>query len=219
MWGLLRGYPPGPEGLALDLACPKCAYNLRGLTKPRCPECGFHFEWSDVPRLVHEAEHKPSRLEMLIHAAGWMLGLIILIPIVAYMLPVVLVLVVLMGLAAIQAVFELMLARLFADEIRDVHFRRWWEGVMISYAAAAITCVVLGLDVLSALERGWSQLKLEMWIFVALIVIELVALQYAVISAREKRWGYPVRPVRALISVTVAKIAMVAIIGTLIQQW
>ncbi len=24
-----------------DLYCPKCGYNLRGLTSDRCPECGY----------------------------------------------------------------------------------------------------------------------------------------------------------------------------------
>lgn len=41
---------PKPPGLDEDVTCPKCEYNLRGLTLPRCPECGFTFEWSDVPR-------------------------------------------------------------------------------------------------------------------------------------------------------------------------
>lgn len=26
-----------------DIACPRCGYNLRGLTVPRCPECGLRF--------------------------------------------------------------------------------------------------------------------------------------------------------------------------------
>jgi hypothetical protein len=31
-----------------DLNCPMCAYNLRGLPEPRCPECGFHFSWEEL---------------------------------------------------------------------------------------------------------------------------------------------------------------------------
>src|SRR5262245_24135568 len=31
-----------------DVPCPLCDYNLRGLTEPRCPECGHKFEWDDV---------------------------------------------------------------------------------------------------------------------------------------------------------------------------
>jgi len=38
---------PAPDDIVLidwlkdrDAACPLCAYNIRGLTTPRCPECG-----------------------------------------------------------------------------------------------------------------------------------------------------------------------------------
>ena len=30
-----------------DVHCPRCAYNLRGLTTPRCPECGFEFSFAE----------------------------------------------------------------------------------------------------------------------------------------------------------------------------
>jgi hypothetical protein len=35
---------PSPDALR----CPICDYNLHGLPDPRCPECGFKFEWSDL---------------------------------------------------------------------------------------------------------------------------------------------------------------------------
>ena len=28
--------------------CPLCEYELRGLAEPRCPECGYRFEWAEV---------------------------------------------------------------------------------------------------------------------------------------------------------------------------
>ena len=31
-----------------DLSCPLCGYSLRGLTEPRCPECGFAFTWAEL---------------------------------------------------------------------------------------------------------------------------------------------------------------------------
>jgi hypothetical protein len=34
----------GEEGLA----CPLCDYSLRGLTTPRCPECGYSFDWDEL---------------------------------------------------------------------------------------------------------------------------------------------------------------------------
>jgi hypothetical protein len=31
-----------------EIHCPMCEYNLRGLTEPRCPECGYRFAWKDL---------------------------------------------------------------------------------------------------------------------------------------------------------------------------
>lgn len=31
-----------------EITCPLCEYNLRGLTEPRCPECGYRFGWPEV---------------------------------------------------------------------------------------------------------------------------------------------------------------------------
>lgn len=49
-----------------DLHCPLCEYNLRGLTEPRCPECGAAFDWDEVrdpSRRLHPYlfEHHPER--------------------------------------------------------------------------------------------------------------------------------------------------------------
>jgi len=46
--------------------CPLCEYMLRGLTWPRCPECGYTFDWQevlDVSRREHPYlfEHHPER--------------------------------------------------------------------------------------------------------------------------------------------------------------
>jgi hypothetical protein len=42
--------PPTPDWSALrdDVRCPLCDYDLRGLTEPRCPECGYRFVWADL---------------------------------------------------------------------------------------------------------------------------------------------------------------------------
>jgi len=40
----------------LDISCPLCEYNLRGLSEPRCPECGYKFVWAqliDATRSAH----------------------------------------------------------------------------------------------------------------------------------------------------------------------
>jgi hypothetical protein len=49
-----------------DVACPMCDYNLRGLVDPRCPECGYQFDWPTLLAARADAhpflyEHHPER--------------------------------------------------------------------------------------------------------------------------------------------------------------
>ncbi len=37
-----------------ELACPLCDYSLRGLIDPRCPECGYAFEWEKLRTAIRE---------------------------------------------------------------------------------------------------------------------------------------------------------------------
>jgi len=58
--------PPDWESITEEIACPLCEYNLRGLTEPRCPECGYRFAWCEIldPTLrLHPYlfEHHPER--------------------------------------------------------------------------------------------------------------------------------------------------------------
>jgi hypothetical protein len=46
--------------------CPMCDYDLRGQPEPRCPECGYRFEWPeltdpDLKRHPYLFEHHPRR--------------------------------------------------------------------------------------------------------------------------------------------------------------
>ena len=57
-----------PDWAAIDetIRCPLCTYNLRGLSQPRCPECGYRFEWVEVldpTKRLHPYlfEHHPER--------------------------------------------------------------------------------------------------------------------------------------------------------------
>jgi hypothetical protein len=45
---IVEDAPPEWEGRTSELLCPLCKYNLRGLTTPRCPECGFAFRWNEL---------------------------------------------------------------------------------------------------------------------------------------------------------------------------
>jgi hypothetical protein len=49
-----------------DLPCPLCDYALRGQTEPRCPECGYRFDWPqlldpELRRHPYLFEHHPRR--------------------------------------------------------------------------------------------------------------------------------------------------------------
>jgi hypothetical protein len=65
------GKPPeagAPDWRAVgeDVLCPLCRYNLRGLAEPRCPECGYRFEWDallDPAKRLHPYlfEHHTER--------------------------------------------------------------------------------------------------------------------------------------------------------------
>jgi len=58
--------PPDWNASEREVVCPLCDYNLRGLVEPRCPECGYRFEWPellDPARRPHPYlfEHHPER--------------------------------------------------------------------------------------------------------------------------------------------------------------
>ena len=60
------GNAPAWEAVSGEILCPLCDYNLRGLTEPRCPECGCRFDWADLldpARRPHpySFEHHPER--------------------------------------------------------------------------------------------------------------------------------------------------------------
>jgi len=61
-----QGVSPIWEGIKQRIECPLCRYELRGLSEPRCPECGYSFEWQeglDPRRRKHRYlfEHHPER--------------------------------------------------------------------------------------------------------------------------------------------------------------
>jgi hypothetical protein len=51
---------------AEPIPCPMCDYDLRGQPEPRCPECGYRFEWpqlldAELKRHPYLFEHHPRR--------------------------------------------------------------------------------------------------------------------------------------------------------------
>jgi hypothetical protein len=58
--------PPDWSSIQEEVHCPLCAYDLRGIGEPRCPECGYTFDWPDLldpTRRLHPYlfEHHPER--------------------------------------------------------------------------------------------------------------------------------------------------------------
>jgi hypothetical protein len=57
---------PDWDGIAEQIHCPLCEYNLHGISEPRCPECGYSFEWAEIldpTRRLHSYlyEHHPEK--------------------------------------------------------------------------------------------------------------------------------------------------------------
>jgi hypothetical protein len=57
---------PDWDQIEAEYRCPLCEYNLRGLIEPRCPECGYTFQWCELETnrvRLHPwlFEHHPKR--------------------------------------------------------------------------------------------------------------------------------------------------------------
>jgi hypothetical protein len=66
----------GTAAGAEELTCPLCDYNLRGLTTPRCPECGYAFEWSELRQRAREHPYlfdraKLRRVRAFVKTLAW----------------------------------------------------------------------------------------------------------------------------------------------------
>jgi len=58
-----------PHAAAPPLRCPLCEYELTGLTEPRCPECGYAFDWAELRRAA--AEERPWFIEHARRGVVW----------------------------------------------------------------------------------------------------------------------------------------------------
>jgi len=62
---MVESHAPNWEAVQGEIRCPLCDYNLRGLSEPRCPECGYAFAWDEIldPTRRHHRylfEHHPN---------------------------------------------------------------------------------------------------------------------------------------------------------------
>lgn len=61
--------PPDWATVQREILCPLCDYSLRGLSEPRCPECGHRFEWAEV--LSPQAQLHPYLFEHHPRHGAW----------------------------------------------------------------------------------------------------------------------------------------------------
>lgn len=54
---------PDWSTLDFEVTCPRCAYNLKMLAQPRCPECGLEFAWRAVVAASREARRDSPLFE------------------------------------------------------------------------------------------------------------------------------------------------------------
>lgn len=206
---------PPTSGIDEDIPCPKCQYNLRGLTVPRCPECGFHFEWKDLPSF--RPPPPPSWREGALGIAILVGGLpvaVILASLGPALLPLLVAIAVTFLLSGVQAIVEIVPARLCIGPITPRRFRAWWEGVLIGYGACAATVALFGHPFLLTPSDNDRVPGGFAWMMTATAVVSF-AIQYAVVRRRLRRWDDPL-PARSLLEGCLAAKIVIAAVWTLV---
>jgi len=202
--------PPGPEGLQHDLPCPRCRYNLRGLTLPRCPECGFEFRWEDIPRLLDEIRRRRERRNSVI--AGCVLAMP-LIGVLAFVPAILLFFVALsvwvlapFAVSGCQAAVEMCLVWPIIGQVGWRRLRAWWEGVLIGYGVSVVSMLLAG-RYWSLGDFGWD--AAERWGLLHFYVgttIEVAIVQFWVVRRRWRQWGVPVASRKLWVACAVSKL-------------
>ncbi len=197
--------PSGQQGLDEDVLCPECNYNLRGLTVPRCPECGLRFDWSEIPKFKEPKPYSTPKWFPFAFATVLFLGLCIAEP--GFLMLLVLVLPILV--ASVQAVFECALVMPLLGTLSWRHFRAWWEGVIVGYAVCYLTWYASGwyFSCLDELQP-WAVL-LRLWPVMVITTIEAFVVQWLVVRARARRWELAIPAKRLVQSCALAKLVSV----------
>lgn len=169
---------------------------------PRCPECGFQFDWSDVARF---REHKLSKGELWLAitiAIVPLVGLVVAIPqFLLLLVPAIFVLI-----AGLQASIEYAVVVPIIGLPSWRRFRAWWEGVIISHAVCHLTWYASGwhFSWLNDLQP-WS-VVLRLWPVMVLTTAEAFVVQWLVMRARTRRWELGISPGRLVLSCALAKL-------------
>ncbi len=207
---LVGSVASGPEGLAEDLPCPGCQYNLRGLTVLRCPECGFAFHWSDLPQFREKAARKHwGLLEWFCWMPVIWIGLFAsaFTPLLAVTVP--------LAISGFQASVESVLALPILGRFSWRRFRAWWEGVLIGYGLCAVTCYWLGRPLSHWDSTVMCPGSFPAWVLLVITAVESFLVQWWVVRRRSRQWQDPI-PDRRLALACLAAKAFVAVPWTLI---
>lgn len=213
-------------GLDEDLPCPQCKYNLRGLTVPRCPECRFAFNWSDLPRFRVQSgpgQGIPRWLTtILILAAGMGLTFTMLSgdPGVGIWVTIFLSVIIVMffAVSGAQAAIEMAIAWPIIGKVSWKRFRAWWEGVLIGYGLCATTCLLAGYSFPELFDTDLAKHRASdraLWCLIALTALESLLVQLWVVHRRARQWHDPISKRRLLLACLLAK-AFIAVVWTLI---
>lgn len=190
-------------GCPIDLHCPGCKYNLRGLTRSRCPECGLEFRWEDLLRRSDQRSGVGRALLSAARAIG--VAILVLAAVAACLISVgVIGLSLLAGgryalvgpgvivlpllVAAIQTRGEILLLGGRRSGWSRRHARAWWEGTLIGYAAAAMTIWICGYAMVPIESSGIVERLVRCWLLMVLAFVPVVGVQYWVLRLRGRQW-------------------------------
>ena len=212
--------PPTPEPQVIDedLPCPKCQYSVRGLTVPRCPECGFAFMWTDLPALRLRGRSDGRWVAMAVLVLFGLFALFMLAPstLVGKALAVLAVVALVSAVVAFvafaasgfQSVVEIAVASACIGLPSWPRIRAWWEGVLIGYGACSLT-LFIGGSAFIPMERygSWTDTR-RLWPWLLLTFLESCLIQWWVVRRRLRQWDEPVTPWRLLLGCLAAKFAV-----------
>lgn len=200
--------PPSAAGLDEDLHCPECRYNLRGLTVPRCPECGYTFTWDDLPGMREQNQNRitiGNIAPVLLIVLPFAFMLLVGIPPAGLL---VLVIALFFAAGAVQAGIEMLAGLWVLGTPSFRRFRAWWEGILIGYGLCAITCILL-TEWSVPYGNAFVLQDPPAWVYGVLLCItavESLLVQWWVVRRRLRSWNDPISNRRLLAACTLGKL-------------
>ncbi|MBN1491552.1 MAG: hypothetical protein JXA69_16690 [Phycisphaerae bacterium] len=188
--------PIGASGVPYDVRCPQCRYNLRGLTVPRCPECGLTFAWDDLERFRVPPE---SSLVVLLRGAGMCFVALsvafVLMVTGAPLLVVALAVAAILAVAALQACVEFIVVLVWVGPLYWPRFRTWWEGVLLGYGVTVMTWLMFGYEIIPFERPFRGGPPADLWCILLLTTVEAIGIQWFVVRRQLRiRNQIPVPP-------------------------